>query len=105
MAGCPWGDGAAIMLEEAAELWCGSIRDRRIEWGRVQAQQPAHEVFSAQRKGGKTLPDMTAVALKKEKRKEAIVDLWIYAITTICLRPWKRKLSVSCFHVASKIDI
>lgn len=40
------------------ELWCGAIRDRRIEWGRVRAQQPVHEVFSAQEKK------------KKEKREE-----------------------------------
>lgn len=37
-----WQDapGAAMLLlclEGAAELLCGAIRDRRIEWGRVQA--------------------------------------------------------------------
>lgn len=59
MAGCPWGGYAVIMLEGAAELRCGAIRDRRIEWGRVQAQQPVHE--------GTNLPD---TALKKTKKKE-----------------------------------
>lgn len=61
------------MLERAAELRCGAIRDCRIEWGRVQAQQPAHEVFAAQRKGGTNLPGMTVVALKKNERID-IVD-------------------------------
>lgn len=55
MAGCPWGGYAVIMLERAAELRCGAIRDRRIEWGRVQAQQPVHEVFSARGKEGTNL--------------------------------------------------
>lgn len=39
MEGCPWGGYAVIMLERAGELRCGAIRDRRIDWGRVQAQQ------------------------------------------------------------------
>lgn len=55
MAGCPWGGCAVIMLERAAELRCGAIRDQRIDWGRVQAQQPVREVFSAQRKGATNL--------------------------------------------------
>lgn len=70
MAGCPWGDYAVIMLERAAELRCGAIRDRRIEWGRVQAQQPVHEVFSAQRKRETNLLDTKAVALKKKKKEK-----------------------------------
>lgn len=74
MAGCPWGGYAVIMLERAAGLRCGAIRDRRIEWGRVQAQQPVHEVFSARRKGGTNRTKTTAVAFKKEKKTNMADD-------------------------------
>lgn len=49
-----WQDapGAAVLLCWKGLLSCGvgAIRDWTIDGGRVQAQQPIHEVLSAQRK-------------------------------------------------------
>lgn len=70
-----WQDapGATMLLlcwKGAAER-CGAIRDRRIEWGEGPGTTTLpNEVFSAQRIGGTTLPDMTAVALKKKRKKK-----------------------------------
>lgn len=95
MLGCPWGDYAIIMLERAVELTCRAIRNWRIVWGRVQAQQPAPEVLSAKWTGQTTIPDMTAVRrwsyelLSLRVKANSVLDTLVMTVSFNITVQWK----------------